>query len=238
MDRFKTPFRIETKEGSLIVVSIGEIVSPRSPFITKSKIYPVGFESLRSFFDITNPQNVTKYKNEILDFGDRPIFCVTPLSYPEERVFGLAPNECWQHIAERISKVSEGATVIKVINGSDMFGLTYLNEILNEMVLEEYKSFIRDTSHIPTVTQQKQKRKRKLNPKYLPTPEKKRKKESDSDFDVEETVEFEETVYQGNQGREYYEPMRKTRHFSDYEEVDVYGIFTNLFDFISSRQNG
>lgn len=37
------PFRLETKEGSIIIQSLGQIIC-RPPYSVRDKIYPIGFK--------------------------------------------------------------------------------------------------------------------------------------------------------------------------------------------------
>jgi hypothetical protein len=256
-DDKKVPFRLETKEGSIIILSMGSIIC-RPPYSVRDKIYPIGFQSVRSFFDIRNPQIVSRYTNEIADFGDRPIFSVTPENYPEERVVALSPNECWKIIAEMVLENSDGATSVKNIDGADMFGLSYVNSLNKELLLNEYKTYFRPASFVvPTWYQSKPKRKRRANPKYLESPQKnkrnKRGHDSDSDFDFDEDVQRptlrerfpdpEPTPAARQAMRESNQAVNNNTYAATYLLVDdndsqpnLFGIFSTLCDFLSKKK--
>jgi len=246
-DDRKVPFRLETKEGSIIILSMGNIIS-RPPYVVRDRIYPIGFQSIRSFFDIHNPQMVSKYVNEIGDFGDRPIFSVTPENYPEERVVGLSPNECWKIIAEIVFENSEGATAVKNIDGQDMFGLTYVNGLNKEFLLTEYKTYYRPSTFVvPTWYQSKPKRKRRANPKYLESPQKnkrgKKTHDSDSDFDFDDDRPLRERFPDPEPTPAARQALKESSmnnhtdtYFLDNEAPNLFGIFSSLCDFLSKKK--
>lgn len=225
----KVPFRLETKEGSLVIMSLGTI-NCLPPYTNRDKhiTYPIGFASVRCFFDIEKPNVFSKYRSEISDFGDRPIFSVTPVDYPELRVVGMSPSECWREIAELVAKRSGGTRAVKNIDGGDMFGLTYVNPVLQDMLLAEYKKFLRPAGLANPAWLQKQKqqkRKRKANPKFgvMDLPIKRRKRtDSDSDFDENDPARQGNELARANQGAE--------------DLPNLYGIFSVLCDFLSKKK--
>jgi len=245
----KVPFRLETKEGSIIIQSMGHIIS-RPPYAIRDRIYPIGFQSVRSFFDIHNPQIVSKYINEIADFGDRPIFSVTPENYPEERVVGLSPNECWKIISEMVFENSEGATSVKNIDGQDMFGLSYVNALNKDFLLAEYKTFFRPSSFVvPTWYQTKPKRKRRANPKYLESPQKNKKgkktHDSDSDFDFDDERPMRERFPDPEPTAAARQAAREnmainnpyaSSYMLDDDSPNLFGIFSSLCDFLAKKK--
>jgi len=228
---------------------MGHIIS-RPPYTIRDRIYPIGFQSVRSFFDIHNPQIISKYTSEIADFGDRPIFSVTPENYPEERAVGLSPNECWKIIAEMIYENSEGATAVKHLDGQDMFGLTYVNALNKELLLAEYKNYYRPSSSVvPTWYQSKPKRKRRANPKYLESPQKnkrnKKNQDSDSDFDFDEERPLRErfpdpepNAYARHSFRDIQMNNSPfiTPNAMDDDSPNLFGIFSTLCDFLSKKK--
>lgn len=63
--------------GNLTVVSLGEVVYDRPKYWSARYIYPVGFETTRSYFSPLVIDTKTVYHNKILDGGDAPLFEVS-----------------------------------------------------------------------------------------------------------------------------------------------------------------
>jgi hypothetical protein len=71
------------------------------------------------------------------------LLVVVVASHSQARVVGMSPSECWREIAELVARRSGGARAVKNIDGGDMFGLSYVSPVLLDMLLTEYRKYIR-----------------------------------------------------------------------------------------------
>jgi hypothetical protein len=73
------PFALPTLphevDSSLTIVNFGTIIL-KAPFVDSKHIWPIGYKAIRKYPSSKNPNELVAYTCEIIDLGDRPLFCV------------------------------------------------------------------------------------------------------------------------------------------------------------------
>jgi hypothetical protein len=122
-DETGTPI-FPVKVGPLTVIQLGTIVYDREKFHNYRYIWPVGFETTRSYFSIRNPEKHVLYRSRILDGGDGPIFQVTPEDDPDNIVTAPAASAAWTTIMRKVNEARNKEHTSSA-SGPEYFGFGY-----------------------------------------------------------------------------------------------------------------
>ena len=113
---------------SLIIESLGTIVTDRPAFSNNRYIYPAGFSSLRQFRSILKPQDKVWYRSMIIDNGSpSPIFRVELSDDSSIHFDGTAPSKPWTTILKIINDKKDDLGLVKsknvTVSGPEYYGL-------------------------------------------------------------------------------------------------------------------
>jgi hypothetical protein len=140
------------------VIQLGTIVYDREKFHNYRYIWPVGFETTRSYFSIRNPEKHVLYRSRILDGGDGPIFQVTPEDDPDNIVTAPAASAAWTTIMRKVNEARNKEHTSSA-SGPEYFGFGYppIARLIQEMPnADKCKEYIIQNFEIFTDEQQQQ----------------------------------------------------------------------------------
>jgi hypothetical protein len=127
LDAQKFPFRIGE---ALDIISLGKVYTEdgeKNRYHTHKSIYPVGFKSVRVYYDVHEPAAKAKYTSEILAGDNGPIFRVAHSS--GEPVYeASSSSRAWVLVLEKLNaKRAEVGVEAKgsTISGPEMFGFAH-----------------------------------------------------------------------------------------------------------------
>lgn len=109
------------KLGPLTLVRLGTIVYDREKFHNRRYIWPLGFESIRTYFSMKNPDKHIIYTSRILDGGDGPIFQVVPEDDPENPVTAITASPAWTSIVRKVNEAKNKGHMSSA-SGPEYFG--------------------------------------------------------------------------------------------------------------------
>ena len=112
---------LPVKLGPLTLLQLGTIIFDREKFHNKRYIWPVGFESTRSYFSMKTPDQHTIYTSRILDGGDGPLFQVTAEDDPENPVAAPAASTTWTTIVRKVNEAKNKGQMCSA-SGPEYFG--------------------------------------------------------------------------------------------------------------------
>eukprot|EP01114_Cavostelium_apophysatum_P015902 TRINITY_DN4429_c0_g1_i2.p2 TRINITY_DN4429_c0_g1~~TRINITY_DN4429_c0_g1_i2.p2 ORF type:complete len:403 (+),score=82.53 TRINITY_DN4429_c0_g1_i2:1402-2610(+) len=126
----RTPFSI----GDITIECFGVIV-PRTAYVDRKYIYPVGFQSSRMFFSTRSPGQLIKYTSLIIDGGDHPKFVVTCADDPTPATPHDSATDAWSPVLRNIFQ--DKPVPDEAISGSALFGLTHpvIEHLLRQLPL-------------------------------------------------------------------------------------------------------
>ena len=107
----------------MLVTDLGEIESASDGFVTKDAIYPVGYRTEVKFASPADPRVKIAYeclvgrseggsaaggdgKDSRAGGGSGPSFTVTPEGFPQLAVTAATPNQVWQDMEARLTRLS------------------------------------------------------------------------------------------------------------------------------------
>ena len=118
---------LPVKLGNIEIAKLGTVVWDKPKYHSERYIFPVGFESNRTYFSLQTADERVLYISRILDGGDAPIFevesCETGEKWQASSTSGV-----WAQVMKRINDFSADKGGVKrasgVVSGPDMFGLS------------------------------------------------------------------------------------------------------------------
>ncbi|CAD7698432.1 unnamed protein product [Ostreobium quekettii] len=119
----------------LTLVELGRIEHVRVAFHSERHIYPIGFETRRTYASTVDPGGTTSYTCKIMDGGLRPLFQITADDDPELDIRNDTPSGSWVELFTLVNEV-RGIKKEKVtISGTDMFGLSHpvISRLIQEL---------------------------------------------------------------------------------------------------------
>lgn len=110
------------KLGVTTLNKLGTIVYDRPGYHTNRYLYPVGYECIRKFYSLINPNETVDYICKIEDGGNLPKFIVIPSDNPEGKVESTTTTGSWGRIIREANRL-RGRSITNSIAGPDYFGL-------------------------------------------------------------------------------------------------------------------
>ncbi|CAN6462495.1 unnamed protein product [Victoria cruziana] len=117
--------------GDLQVISLGKIVKDSDHFHSEHCIWPVGYSAVRKFVSVSDPNEFSEYKMEVLRNPEAkmlPLFRVTMDN--GQQINGSSPSACWKKIYYMMRKAAKNlcnglghnVRTMRRRSGSYMFG--------------------------------------------------------------------------------------------------------------------
>ncbi|KAJ3304073.1 hypothetical protein HDV03_003187, partial [Kappamyces sp. JEL0829] len=109
--------------GVMMLESLGEVCLLPN-YHTKTHIFPIGFQTSRTYSSMVNNDIQTRYTSTILKGDNGPVFQVVADDCPSSVVSANSASGAWQMVFKAINAL-RGNTGKTSVSGLDYFGLTH-----------------------------------------------------------------------------------------------------------------
>lgn len=91
---------------SLTLVATGRICTLPN-YHSQHNLFPIGYISIRTHASIFHKGQRAKYRCEILEGDNRPIYKVTPEEDPENPIIKDSSTGCWVYICQKVNDLQD-----------------------------------------------------------------------------------------------------------------------------------